>query len=185
MLSLSGYGRNMSLVSRSLFLRRGTSVNPAVAAVVADVVDLALVHPGVVNVVDRVDVHVIHSGVVVKMPVVPASALVATTEITVAIVDPAVETYVRSPVTWIEKKPAAAPTPIVRGPEVADLRSQHPCSRYPVIAAISPSPVPRSPDIAVAGAKRLVVDGQCRRRDSNGYADLRERRRRHEWHCYR
>jgi predicted RNA methylase len=116
MLSLSGYRRNMSFISGSLFLGRGVGIDPAVTAVIADMVDLALVDPGVVNVVDRVDVHVIHSCVVVKMPVVPASALVTMTEITEAIVDPAIETDERAPVAWIEKIAAAPPTPITRSP---------------------------------------------------------------------
>jgi len=159
MLSLSGYGRNMSLVSRSLFLRRGTSVNPAVAAVVADVVDLALVHPGVVNVVDRVDVHVIHSGVVVKMPVVPASALVATTEITVAIVDPAVETYVRSPVTRCRPNPNSSGS---RGSRLAE-----PAPMFPVPSNSRHQPKPSTQESRYsrrrgkeAGRRRAVQEAR-------------------------
>jgi hypothetical protein len=84
----------MSAMSSSLFFRRGARVDPAVTAVVADAVSV-LVHPGVVNVVDGVGVHAIHRRVVEKMPVVPASAFITMTEVSEAIVDPAIETYDR------------------------------------------------------------------------------------------
>ena len=145
-------------------------------------VDRALVHPGVVNVMVHVDVHVIHCRVVEKMPVVPASAFITTTEVTEAIVDPTIETYKRAPVAVIEKKSPAAPAPIAWSPEEADFRSDHPRARHPVIAAISPTPIPRGPDIAVARANWLRVDGQLRRRDGDGDAYLRERNGRYGQH---
>jgi hypothetical protein len=92
MLSLSGYRPNMSATSSSLFFSRGARVDPAVTAVVADAVNV-LVHPRVVNVVDGVGVHAIHRRVVEKMPVVPAAAFITMTEVSEAIVDPAIETY--------------------------------------------------------------------------------------------
>ncbi len=79
--------------SSRLFLRRGARIDPALTAVVTDMVDRGLVHPSVVNVVNRVDVHVIHGRVVEKMPVVPASALITMTEVTESIVDTAIKTH--------------------------------------------------------------------------------------------
>ena len=128
------------LMSSSLFLRRGARIDPAVTAVVADMVNRALVHPGVVNVVDRVDVHVIHGRVVEKMPVVPASALITMTEITEAIVDPTIKTYERAPVALIEKKSTAAPTPIARSPEVADFAEPSPMCPVPSNSRRQPKP---------------------------------------------
>jgi hypothetical protein len=81
----------MSIMSSGLFLRCGARVDPAVTAVVADVVN-ALVHPRVVNVAGNVDVHVVQRRVVEKMPIVPAPAFITMTEITEAIVDPTIET---------------------------------------------------------------------------------------------
>src|SRR5208283_379287 len=110
----------MCLMSSRLFFRGGVGVDSAGTAVEADAVPLALVHPGVVNVVEVVRVHAIIRRVVEKMPVVPASACITITEVTEAIVDPAVETYGRAPVAFIEKISAVAPTPIARSPEVPD-----------------------------------------------------------------
>ena len=92
MLSLSAYRRNMSIMSSSLFLSRRALVDPAVTTVVTDVARV-LVHTCVVNIVDNVGVHVIYRRVVEKMPVVPAPAFITMTEVTVAIVDPTIETY--------------------------------------------------------------------------------------------
>src|ERR1035441_5226712 len=92
MLRLSGYRPNMFFMGSSLFLRRGARIDPALTAVVTDMVDRGLVRPGVVNVVDRVDVHVIHARVVEKTPIVPASALITMTEVAEAIVDPTIKT---------------------------------------------------------------------------------------------
>ena len=84
MLSLRGYQRNMSIMTGSLFLRRRALVDPAITAVVADVVRV-LVHPCVVNVVNDVGVHSVYRRVVKEMSVLPASAFVAMSEVTVAI----------------------------------------------------------------------------------------------------
>src|ERR1035438_3119996 len=122
MLRLSGYRPNMFFTGSSLFLRRGARIDPALTAVVTDMVDRGLVHPGVVNVVDRVNVHVIHGRVVEKTPIVPAPALITTTEVAEAIVDPTIKTYTQAPVAFIEKKSSATPTPIARSPD-----EPHPC----------------------------------------------------------
>src|SRR5208283_4479985 len=101
-----------------------------VTAVEADAVPLALVHPGVVNVVEVTVVHAIIRRVVEKMPVVPASAFITMTEVTEAIVDPTIETYGQAPVTFIEEISVVAPTPIAWSPAVPDFRSLHPCARH-------------------------------------------------------
>lgn len=178
MLRLSGHGRNMSFMSGSLFLSRGALVNSTIATVVADAVH-PLIYSCVVSVVDDVVVHVIYCRVVEEMPVVPAPAFITVTEVTVAVVNTAIETYGRAPIARIENIAVAAPAPIARSPKETDLWSQHPCARHPVIFTI-PSPIPWRPNITVARANRLIVNGQLRRRDCHGYADLRERRRRQE-----
>src|SRR6266851_573768 len=105
MLSLNGYRRNMFLMYHRLFLRRWTPVDPAVAAVVADAVHRRVVdHGGVVNVVNVGDVHVVHRTVVEKLSVLPTSALIAVTKVSIAVTDPAIETYLRTPVALIENK---------------------------------------------------------------------------------
>src|ERR1017187_5452334 len=126
-------------------------------------------------------IHMIYGRVVEEMPALPATALIAVAEVAEAIVNPAIETYCRAPITIIENESAAAPTPIARSPKVADFRSHHPCTRHPIILTI-PSPMAWGPDITVARTNWLIVNGNFRRRDGDGYADLRKRRRRQDQH---
>src|SRR5713226_7421735 len=153
MLSLPAYWRDMPLMCGSLFFTLRTRVYPTIAAVVADAVNRRIVvdHRCVVNVVDVRDVHVGHRTVVVKPSAVPSSAFITATEITVAIADPAIETYMRTPVAVIENKAAATPTPVAWGPKQTDLRSDHPRARHPVVIIVRISPVPRCPEITFAG----------------------------------
>ena len=96
------------------------------------------------------------------MPVVPTSAFVAFSKITEAIIDPAVETYLRTPVAVIEKKTFAAPTPIPWSPQETDFRRHHPCARHPVIIVevVAVGPVAGCPNVTVPRTKRLLIDRQ-------------------------
>src|SRR5271157_4432486 len=178
MLSLNGDRRNMFLMGHRLFLRRWTPVDPTAAAVVTDPVHRGVVdHRGVVNVVDVADVDVVHRTVVVKLSVLPTSTFIALAKVSVAVTDPAVETYLRTPVAIIEDISVAAPTPIGWSPEQTGFRSHYPCPRHPVVIVevIGVSPVPRCPEITIAGTERLLVDGKFRRSEVDGYANLRKR----------
>jgi hypothetical protein len=164
MLSLNGHRGDMSLMCHSLFLRRWTRSDPTIATVIADPVHRGVVdHRGVVNIVNVGDVHVVHRTVVVKLSALPTSALIALTKVSVAVTDSSVETYLLTPVAIIEDISAAAPTPIGWSPEQTGFRSQHPCTRYPVVVILGVSPVPRGPEITVGGTKGLLVYGQFRR----------------------
>jgi hypothetical protein len=55
------------------------------------------------------------------------------------------------------------PTPIGWSPEQAVFWSHDPCTRYPVVVIFPVSPVPRGPEITIAGTKGLLVHGQFRR----------------------
>src|ERR1700732_1117132 len=163
MLSLNFHRGDMSLVCHSLFLRRWTRSDPTVAPVIADAVHRGIVdHRGVVNVVNVGDVHVVHGAVVVKLSALPTSALIALTKVSVAVTHSSVETYLLTPVAIIEDISAAAPTPIGWSPEQTGFRSHHPCTRYPVVVIVGVSPVPRGPEITIAGTKGLLVSGKFR-----------------------
>ena len=109
MLGLNCYRRFMSLMRRSPVLRVWTCVDPAVSPVVADPVHRRIVdHRGVIGVVNVGDVNIIHRAVVLELSVVPAAAVIAVTAVAVAIVDPTIEAYVRTPVTLIESVSAVA-----------------------------------------------------------------------------
>src|ERR1039458_2880065 len=98
MLSLNRYRRDMSLPRRRLVFRPWTRADSTVAAVIADVVLVVVPHGGVVNIVHVGDVHVVHRTVVEKVSAVPTPAFVTLTEIAEAVIDPAVEAYVRTQV---------------------------------------------------------------------------------------
>ena len=150
-------------MGRSLFRRRRASANPAVSAVIADVVVRSVVDDGlVVDIVNIRDVHVIHRAVVVEAAVVPISALIADATVAEAVVDAAVEADIRTPVAFIPGKGVAAPTPIARRPEKANFGSHHPRTRHPEVAFVSVSPVAGRPQIAVGGGHRLGVDRVAR-----------------------
>ena len=121
------------------------------------------------------DIHVVHRTVVLELSVVPTAAFIALTSIAVAIVDPAVETYMRTPVAFIESVSAMVPAPIAWGPEETGLRSHDPRARHPVIIAVAVSPVAGCPEITLGGHGRLLIHRQRRRAKRNGYSNLRER----------
>src|SRR5580700_6782929 len=107
----------------------------------------------------------------------PTPAFISAAEITETVNNPTIETYNRPPISFVENKGFATPTPVSRGPKETDLRCQHPRTRHSVIIAdiVVVGPVARRPDITLTGAKRLLVDGQSRRTKRYGYADLGER----------
>src|SRR5271166_201956 len=150
----------MTLMCRGLFRCRRASVNPAVPAVVADVVVRGVVDDGlVVNIVNIRDVYVIHRAVVVETAVIPISALIADATVAEAIVDAAVKADIRAPVAFIPGKGVAAPTPITRRPEKANLGSHHPRTRHPEVPFLSVSPVAGRPQVTVGWSHGLLVNG--------------------------
>src|SRR5580704_11778573 len=117
------------------------------------------------------------------MPVLPSSALIAMPEISVSIVNSAVETDFRSPVAIIEKISVVSPAPVPWSPQEARFRSHHPLARYPVIV-ITISPISGRPEITVPRTNWLLVNGHHRWRDPHGYAQLRECRPRQQYHSH-
>ena len=188
MLGLSGYRRSMCRTCRNLILSGWTRGDPTSATVEADPGHRgALDHRGVVNVVNVGNADVVHRTVIEKLSVLPASTLVALTGVAEAVTDPPIETYLRTPVALIEGISAVTPTPIGWSPEQTGFRSHHPCTRHPVVIVevVAVSPVARRPEITRGGTKRLLVDGQFRRGETDRNADLRERRGRHGQHYER
>src|SRR5258708_38013983 len=122
----------MPFMCACFFFTPRTRFYPAVAAVVADAVNRGIVvdHRCVVNVVDVRDVYVGHRAVVVKPFALPSSAFLTATEVTVAIADPAIETYMRTPVAVVENKAPATPTPVACSPQHTEFRRYHPLARH-------------------------------------------------------
>ncbi len=171
---LLGDRRDVSLVCKSFFFRRGARLDPTVAAVEADPVHRNVVNPGVVNVVNVGHVHIQDCPVVEEMAAVPTSTLEAYAEVTESIVDPAVEADMRPPITFMKKICAVAPAPPAGRPKKADFRRQHPGSGHPVVVAnvVIVGPIAGRPEITIARANRLLVNRQSRGTDPDRDADL-------------
>src|SRR5579871_5513620 len=102
MLSLSSDWWDVPLVRHGLLLSRGTGTDTAAAAVVADTSVGVVDNRCVVNVVNVGHVHVARGAVVVELAVLPASALVAVTVVSITVADTAVEANLLAPVTVVE-----------------------------------------------------------------------------------
>src|SRR5579863_1511526 len=183
-LHLSACRRNMPVACRRFVSSGWPGIHSTFTAVVADPILGAVDDGFVVDVVDDCYVHIGHRPVVEKVSIVPASAREAFSKIAEAVVDAPVESDLRAPIAVIVNKRAVRPSPVRRGPKKTDFRGLHPCSRHPVVIAVvvAPGPVSRRPDIAVAGAHRLLVDRQRRRAERDRDSHLPERSRRHDDH---
>src|ERR1700751_1357219 len=94
----------------------------------------------------------------------PVAALISDSEIAEAVIDAAVETYVRSPIARVPDIDAITPTPVARSPQHSHSWGNHPCAGHPVVTVLSPGPVTRRPDIVGARTNRLRVHRDHRRR---------------------
>jgi hypothetical protein len=157
----------MAIVRRSLLLRSWPSINPAVATVVTDPRIAVDDNRLVIDVRYIGDVNVGHATVVKEPVALPIAAEEPRTGIAEAIINAAVETNVRAPITAIPNVETVIPAPVARSPKHSD-GSKHPSARNPVVAiVVIPCPVARRPDVALSGTKRLDIDRQRRRSDSN------------------
>ena len=120
-------------MSRPFLFRSRALIDPAAPAVVADPSHIPLINRRVIHVVNDRDVHVVDRAIVEEASIFPTAAFIAMAKIAVPVVDPAIESDHRPPISFIENKSAAAPTPITRSPQKTDLRRQHPSPRNPII----------------------------------------------------
>jgi len=176
-LCLHRRGRNVMLVHRPRFVRRrpclhtaGTAIETRPAGIVDDhgIIDIRIVNDG--------SIYARNSRVVTEMPAIPLATAIPSAAVTKPIINTAIKTYMRAPITGMPGIDTAAPTPISRGPQKANGRRRRPITGNPVIARIIvPGPVTRHPEITVHRTKRLFVNRYGRRcnmhRNSN--ADLR------------
>src|SRR5664279_3864807 len=99
MLGLSRHRWNMSLRRSSLLGSSRTRVDPAIAAVVTNAVHLGIVDCCcVINIVNVRNINIVHCAVVVEAVVLPAAALVALSEVAVAVINATIEPYLRTPI---------------------------------------------------------------------------------------
>lgn len=88
----------MSLALRHFLFGRGARIDPAISAVVADPVHRSVVdNRGVVNVVNVGDIYVVDGAIIEKMSALPTSAFISIAEVAESVIDPTVESDMRSP----------------------------------------------------------------------------------------
>src|ERR1700722_11675192 len=178
MLRLRGGHRSMTFTRESFLFGSWPGTKAASPTVIADTVYADIIDDRLgVRVMDDRPVHVHDRSVVVEVVGLPVPAGEAGADVTESVVDAAVESDVRAPVTGVPDVGAFVPAPVSWSPQEADFRCLHPGARNPVVVAIigAPSPVTGRPKIAVAGTDRLGVHGQNRWRNRDGYSDtLRE-----------
>ena len=121
------------------------------------VIDIGVVNDGLV--------HVRYSGVVLEVVSIPSSAPIAISGVAVTVINAAVKTDMRSPVTLVKDIRAVVPAPPCRGPKQTDGRRSNPHPRHPIISVVIP-PVSRSPNVALGRSRRLLIYRQLRRSDA-------------------
>src|SRR6476620_2515221 len=99
-----------------------------------------------VSVANHVWVHPARGRVVVEVVTDPSTTVIVTSVIAIAVVNPAVESNRRPPVTIVENVTASAVAPIAWRPEKTDPWRKHPFPRHPVIAVVV-GPMAWNPDV--------------------------------------
>jgi hypothetical protein len=124
-----------------------------------------------VGVVDHSSVYADDCGVIAECAADPAAAIEAHSAISETVVDASVEAYGWTPVSIVKEIGAVSPAPIAGGPEQPNGGGDDPCAWNPVVTIRAPCPIPRSPHVVRARAKRLFIHWQWRRSDCDGNAD--------------
>jgi hypothetical protein len=164
MLYLCAHRRRPGIAYHSQLLRRGPRFNSATPAVIADAIPSALWHLMVVHVVNARRVHIGYRAVIVQLPIVPIGSVIATTRISIAVIDATVVADVGSPITRVPVIISVVVAPPWRSPQGTDIGGHDPCARDPIISGVRVVPVPGSPNVIVAGSGRLRVIGKRGRR---------------------
>src|SRR5579863_4293398 len=118
MLCLSSHRTNVTFAGRGFFLRSWTRVDSAVT-VVRNVGIVMNVHMFVVNVVEAA-ADVPDVCVVEEMSALPATAVKSSAEVAEAVVNAAIKSYDRAPISSVENEAGTAPTPPTGRPEETD-----------------------------------------------------------------
>ena len=155
-------------------VKRGATVVHLFAHHVA--IDVGVVNDGLI--------HVRNSGVVTESVSFPSAAPVTIAPVAMAVVYASVITDSRSPIAVVEDVRAIVPAPPRRGPKQTHGWWSNPRARDPIIIALTPAPVTRSPNVALHRTRRLLYHRQNRWSDVDRYAYLGERdRQRQDQKC--
>src|SRR5215472_8185862 len=110
--------RGVPLVRIRLFLRRWTRLDATIPAVIADVVDGRVIHDHgfVIDVRHVRNAHVGDAAVVVEPSATPFATDKPYSAVAVTVVDAAVETDMRPPISGVPQVETASPSPVARRP---------------------------------------------------------------------
>ena len=172
MLGLRRRRCGMRLPPHGKLCRRRLRTHAAGAAIEAGVVHRAAVgYRRAVGIGEMIAAKIIGLAIVVEATIAPASTGVTVAAIAEPVVDAAVIADAGTPVRRVPQVESAAPAPVARRPQQPDHGRLHPGAGNPVVAGRTVLPVAWCPDVAVTGHRRLVVNGQFRRRQRNRHAD--------------
>src|ERR1700688_3672041 len=139
---------------RPLFLGGLSRANATITPVIADARRIVIVvgNSAVVGIVNDRHIDVVYRPIVGETFAFPASAEIANSHVTEAVIHAAIKSNMRPPITGIPVIAAVAPTPIARSPKNPHAWSQHPGTRNPIVIIVAISPITGRPDITLAGA---------------------------------
>ena len=165
----------MRFMSRHEFGRRGPGVHAIAAIETRVIAGEAIVDYG--RVVDIGHVHVGdigHGTVVIEIPVAPITTGEADAEITEAVVDAAVKSYVGRPIAFPPRIGVVGYHPVSRRPKQSRRRCEHPGSGHPIVIFILVRirPVSGRPNVSRCRARWLHVHRQCGRRKVHRHTDV-------------
>ena len=160
---------HVAFVLKGHLLRCRAESQASAPAVVADVALFVVPDRTVVEVIKTLITEVVYGPVVIELAAPPLAAVVAVSGVAISIVNSAIESHMFPPITGMPDECRPFPSPVTRGPQQARFRRHDPRTWNPVIAIIGVvRPVTGCPDVVIAWAGRLCVDGQWRRPKANG-----------------
>jgi len=163
------FRRVLPLGSSWLMLNTARAAGIRDAAVIHDrrIVDDGFVDISVVN---HGRIHTHDSRVIREVTAAPLSTGKARSHKSEAVVHAAVVPDMSSPVAAVEEVMSGFPAPVRRRPKITRLGCRNPGARHPVIANIRiviVSPISGRPHITIRGARRLFINNQRRRCDTD------------------
>lgn len=170
MLLLLGRTLDMPVPHRRLLTRIGTITNPARAAIITHTIHRYIPDNGSIDIhiADNGSIDTRNSRIIPEMSAIPLPSIITTTTITTTIIDAAIVSYMRSPISGVPPIQSADKTPVTRRPIKSCLRWLLPITRHPIITLVSISPVTRYPDKAIYRAGWLLINRYGRRCCMNG-----------------
>jgi len=144
-----------------LFLRPWPGIYAATATVKAPAVVIINYHRTVdISIVDNGPVYVYHRGIVAKLVAFPPATAIAITAIAVTIVNAAVKTNMRAPITNVKSVESAGITPVSGCPVQTGIWRGNPHAWYPVVTIfiIVISPIAWLPYITIGRAFGLHIN---------------------------